>query len=80
MQTIKQVVFWGVVGLNGATIATGLLGLITAKAKTCCSIGLYSFCTLMLTLAMLVIGGILMTVTVASNMQIDQFVKGGALN
>ncbi len=71
MHTIKQVVFWGVVGLSGASIATGLLGLVTARAKSCCTIGLYSFFTLLLTLAMLVIGGILMAVTVASNMQVD---------
>jgi hypothetical protein len=50
---------------------TALLGYANAWTKTCCTIGLYSFMTLLLFLGFLLIGGLLMTVTVASNMEID---------
>lgn len=69
--------FWGVIGLSGAAILTGALGLaLSTRAKGCCSISLYAFMTLLLTLGFLAIGGLLMAVTVAANRQLDAVCSG----
>ena len=75
IDTIKLIVYWGVIGLCGSSILTGFLGMATAYQKSCCTISLYSFFTLMLTVVMLGLGGFLMTVTIASNMHITSYCK-----
>lgn len=69
--TVKLIVFWGILGLCALAILTSFLGYANAYLKTCWTISFYSFITLILFIAFLLIGGLLMTVTVASNMQID---------
>ena len=71
VEKIKQIVFWGVTGLCGLGIITSFLGLLTAKGRACCAISIFAFLTLIVTVAFFVIGGLLLTVTVASNFQID---------
>jgi tellurite resistance protein TehA-like permease len=68
---VKLIVFWGIMGLCGLAILTAFLGYLNAWVKTCCTISFYSFMSLILFIAFLLIGGLLMTVTIASNMQID---------
>ena len=81
VHTIKLTVFWGVISLCGLAMLTGILGVVTAiKFKNCCTISLYSFLTLFLTLAFLLIGGLLMTVTVAANRELDEYCQASASN
>ena len=73
IEAIKLIIYWGVLGLCGFTILIGLLGLVTARFKGCCSISLYSFFTLILFLAFTLIGVIMICVTIAANQQLDQY-------
>ncbi len=70
IDTIKMIIYWGVIGLCGCTILTGFLGMVTAHQKSCCTISLYSFFTLILTVFMLGVGAFLLTVNVASTIHI----------
>lgn len=58
-------------GVCSAAILTAFLGYANAYYKSCCTISNYSFFSFILFIAFLLIGGLLMTVTVAANMQID---------
>lgn len=65
-----MIIYWGVIGICGIAIIVAALGIGTAVKKTCCTISLYSFLTLILTVVFLSVGGFLMTVNVASNFHI----------
>ena len=71
MASIKLIVYWGLIGICGAAILIGFLGLITARAKSCCTISLFSFLTLIGFVAFLLIGGLLTAVTIAADNQLD---------
>ena len=73
MDTMKLGVFWGIISLCSSAILTSVLGFFTANKKSCCTISFFSFLTLILTVIFLLTGGVILTVTIAANMQIDQY-------
>jgi hypothetical protein len=64
---IKSIITYGIIALSAFTILVGFLGLLTARYKTCCAIGSYSFLTLILFVVYLGVGAILLCVTIAAN-------------
>ena len=67
MDYIKKVVFWGLITSCGLTIFVGALGIITARFKTCCSIGLFSFFSFVMSLIFFGMGVLILIVSIASN-------------
>ena len=68
INTIKPIVVWGIIGLSILTIvAVGILGIITARYKSCCAIGTFAFCSLITWLAYWGIGALLLLVTIGSS-------------
>ncbi len=68
-----MIIYWGLIGICALAILVAFLGIGTAVSKSCCTISLYSFFTLILTVVFLGVGGFLMTVNVASNMHIQTY-------
>ena len=67
INTVKPIVFWGIIGLCIMTIVTvGILGILTAKYKSCCAIGSFAFFSLISWVAYWGIGTLLILVTIAS--------------
>ena len=73
MDMIKLIIFYGIMGMCSLGVLTGFLGLITAKYKTCCAIGTYSFLTFFLTILFIGLGGLMLCVNIASVKQIGEY-------
>ncbi|CDW73571.1 tetraspanin family protein [Stylonychia lemnae] len=73
MDYIKKVLYWGLMVSGAITILVGALGIFTARFKTCCMIGLFSFFSFIMSLIFLGIGVVIIIVSIASNQQIEQY-------
>ncbi len=66
MQNIMNIVFFGIIACCIVTILVGILGILTGKYKTCCTIGLFSFCSFFMSIVFLAVGCLILLVTIAS--------------
>ena len=80
LESMKLGVYWGIISLCSVSIMTSFLGFFTARLKSCCTISFFSFLTLILTFLFLIAGGVLLTVTIAANRQIDQYCAGAEIS
>jgi len=66
MQTIMDIVYYGIIAGSAFTILVGCLGILTGRYKTCCTIGLFSFFSFLMSLMLLAVGVLILLVTIAS--------------
>jgi hypothetical protein len=67
MDYIKRVFFIGVITLCAVTVLVALVGVVAAVYKSCCAIGLFSFCSLATAVIFLTVGSLVICVNVAAN-------------
>lgn len=66
MDNIRITVYAGIMAICATAILTGGLGIMTARYKSCCSIGLFSFFSFTLSILFVGLGIIIFIVTIAS--------------
>ena len=71
MKRIMDIVFYGIIAGCVITILVGVLGILTAKYKTCCTIGLFSFCSFFMSVMLLAVGCLILLVTIAASQYMD---------
>lgn len=66
MEEIKDIVYYGIIAVCAFTVVVAILGILTARYKQCCTIGLFSFLSLIVSVILIALGIIILLVSIAS--------------
>lgn len=55
------------------SVLVGFFGAITAKARSCCTIGFYSFISMLSFIGLLGLGGLLISLDISARMHVDDY-------